>query len=95
MNKLLKIEVCYAGADRQQIMALEVAEGSTLEAAIVASTILTLFPEINLSKQKIGIFSKARHLDDIVEEGDRIEIYRPLVMDPKEIRRAKAKRSVK
>ena len=54
------------------------------------SGILDIFPEIDLGKQKVGIFSQARGLMDIVKEGDRIEIYRLLVIDPKEARRKRA-----
>jgi putative ubiquitin-RnfH superfamily antitoxin RatB of RatAB toxin-antitoxin module len=94
MNKTtLRIEVSYAASDRQQIMAIEIEDGSTIEAAIVASGILEIFPEIDLAKQKVGIFSHPRQLQDFVEAGDRIEIYRPLLIDPKEARRAKAKKT--
>ncbi|TAK76445.1 MAG: RnfH family protein [Gammaproteobacteria bacterium] len=87
----MKVEVAYAGRDRQEILAVEVKEGSTIETAIQQSGILALFPEIDLAKQKVGVFSKQKDLTDIVREGDRIEIYRPLIIDPKEARRAKAK----
>ena len=88
-----KIEVAYARPDKQIILTVEVEEQSTIETAIQRSGILTAFPEINLAKQSVGVFSKPRSLSDLVEEGDRIEIYRPLIIDPKEARRAKAKKS--
>lgn len=90
-NPMIKVEVAYASLDRQCILILEVKAGSTIETAILASGILTLFPEIDLTKQKLGVFSKPRQLLDIVNDGDRIEIYRPLIIDPKEARRAKAR----
>lgn len=89
-NKI-KVEVAYAAPDRQCILVVELEQGSTIEAAIKGSTILSEFPEINLEKQKIGVFGKLRQLDEVVNDGDRVEIYRPLVIDPKEARRAKAK----
>ncbi len=91
MNKMIRVEVVYAGTQRQQLMALEVEEGSTIEMAIQQSGILMLFPEIDLSKQKTGVFSKQRKLFDVVQANDRIEIYRPLIIEPKEARRKKAK----
>lgn len=95
MNKILKIEVAYANPSEQRIVNVEVEEGSTIEAAISRSGILAVFPEIDLSKQKVGVFSKPRELTDLVNDGDRIEIYRPLIIDPKEARRAKAKQLAK
>lgn len=91
MNKLIHVEVAYASVKQQQVIAIEVPEGSTIEMAIQQSGILMLFPEIDLTKQKLGVFSKPRHLLDIVKEGDRIEIYRPLIIEPKEARRKKAR----
>lgn len=91
MNSLIKVEVAYASLHHQRIVTVEIEAGSTIEAAILRSGILTLFTEIDLTKQKVGVFSKLRELTDIAEEGDRIEIYRPLTIDPKEARRAKAK----
>jgi putative ubiquitin-RnfH superfamily antitoxin RatB of RatAB toxin-antitoxin module len=85
------IEVAYARVDKQKIIACEVDSGCTVEEAIRQSGILAIFPEIDLERQKVGVFSKARKLSDVVKEGERIEIYRELTIDPKEARRAKAK----
>lgn len=90
-DKIL-IEVAYAEPHKQSILKVEVEKGSTVQTAINQSGILTLFPQINLAKQKVGIFSKTCELSDAVQQGDRIEIYRPLTIDPKEARRAKAKK---
>lgn len=90
-NKIL-VEVAYAAIARQQIIALEVDSDATIASIIQQSGILQLFPDIDLAKQKVGIFSKQRDLDETVEAGDRIEIYRALTIDPKEARRAKAKK---
>ncbi len=86
------VEVAYAKPDQQRIVTVEVEAGCTIEMAILRSGIVSLFPEIDLTKQKVGIFGKHRELTDVVGEGDRIEIYRPLIIDPKEARRAKAKK---
>lgn len=91
-NKFITVEVAYARPDCQRIIALQIEIGSTIESAIKRSGILTLFPEIDLAKQKVGVFSKSRELTDEVQAGDRIEIYRPLLIDPKDARRAKAKK---
>lgn len=89
--KRIHIEVVYASKTKQHLIKLSVNEGSTIETAIEQSGILTLYPEINLAKHKVGIFSKVKALSDEIKEGDRIEIYRPLLIDPMEARRAKAK----
>lgn len=94
-NKWISIEVAYATPDAQKIIAIEVPEQTTIEEAITISRIVTFFPEINLTSQNVGIFSQRRNLSDQVKEGDRIEIYRPLLIDPKEARRHKAKKNKK
>ena len=93
LNELIKVEVAYALPDKQYLLTVLVAPGSTIAAAIECSGILTTVPAIDLTKQKVGVFSKPRLLTDKVEGGDRIEIYRPLIVDPKEARRVKAKKS--
>lgn len=95
MDKMINVEVAYARADKQEIIAIELHAGSTIEQAILQSGILDIFPEIDLTKQQVGIFSQPRELSDAVKNGERIEIYRPLMMDPKEARRRKAKKSKK
>ena len=92
VNKLNVIEVAYAKPHRQKILRTEVKLGETIEAAIRRSGILEMFPEIDLKTQKVGIFGKVKKLSDRVKEGDRVEIYRELTIDPKEARRVKAKR---
>jgi len=95
MTKLMKVEVAYAAKEQQQVLALEVEEGSSIGAVIKLSGMLELFPEIHLEHQKVGVFSKLVSLDAIVQAGDRIEIYRPLTIDPKDARRAKAEKVAK
>lgn len=86
----LHVEVAYARPDQQLIKKIEVPEGSTAEQAIRLSGILEKFPEIDLAATKVGIFSKAAKLDTVLREMDRVEIYRPLIADPKEVRKQRA-----
>lgn len=86
----IDIEVAYALAQEQWIIPLRVAEGTTIEQAVQASGLLEKRPEINLATQKVGIYGKVAKLDAIVRAGDRVEIYRPLIADPKEVRRQRA-----
>jgi len=86
----LTIEVAYALPDRQIIIAVQAQPGITAREAIVASGILDAFPEIGLDTSKIGIFGKHVHQHARLENHDRVEIYRPLMADPKELRRQRA-----
>jgi putative ubiquitin-RnfH superfamily antitoxin RatB of RatAB toxin-antitoxin module len=88
----MKVEVAYAKPGAQAIVPVEVAEGATAETAIRDSGLLAKFPEINLAANRIGIFSKPCPLDQTLRPGDRVEIYRPLIADPKEARRSRAVR---
>jgi len=83
----MNVGVCYAEADRQVWLRLETPDGSTVEQAIRHSGILSRFPEIDLKTQKVGIFGKLVKLDAVVKEGDRVEIYRAIIADPKTVRR--------
>lgn len=87
---LLGVEIAYALPDTQQLIDLKVATGTTAREAIENSGILQRFPEIDLSRYKIGIFGKAVKLDRVLSPGDRVEIYRPLIADPKDARRRRA-----
>jgi putative ubiquitin-RnfH superfamily antitoxin RatB of RatAB toxin-antitoxin module len=91
--KQINIEVAYATITQQSVLRLEVPLGTTIESAIDRSGILFIFPEIDLANQKVGIFSEQKKLYDVVNDGDRIEIYRPLTVDPKEARRKRVKRA--
>jgi putative ubiquitin-RnfH superfamily antitoxin RatB of RatAB toxin-antitoxin module len=92
ISKLIRIEVAYAKPEVQVILALELEAGATIEEAIQRSGLLERFPEIDLAQQAVGVFSQPRQLNEVVKEGDRIEIYRPLKQDPKEARREKARK---
>ena len=84
------VEVAYASHERQKMIVVKLPAGSTAEEAISKSGILAEFPEIDLAVNKVGIFSKACKLDTVLRDKDRIEIYRTLIADPKEVRRQRA-----
>jgi putative ubiquitin-RnfH superfamily antitoxin RatB of RatAB toxin-antitoxin module len=84
------IEVAYATPEQQVLIALKLPEGATVETAINASGLLARFPDITLSTNAVGIFGKVCELNQVLKTGDRVEIYRPLVHDPKEARRQRA-----
>ena len=90
MAERFTVQVCYALPDRVSLLEVGVDPGQTLENAIAASGILDRHPEIDLQSAKIGVYGKIRALTDPAREGDRIEIYRPLIADPKESRRRRA-----
>lgn len=86
----IRVEVVYALPAEQPILQVSLAEGATVEDAIRASGVLDAHPDIDLAKNKVGIFSKLVKLDEKVRDRDRVEIYRPLIADPKEVRRKRA-----
>ena len=88
-NKI-QIEVVFGLPKKQVLLNLSVEEGTTVEQAIVVSGMLTEFSEIDLSTNKVGIWNKAAKLTDILADLDRIEIYRPMIADPKEVRKRRA-----
>ena len=90
MSELITVEVVYATAKKQKLLSIKVPVGCTAQQAIEQSGLLLEFPEIDLSQQKIGIFAKAVKLDTVLRHKDRVEIYRPLIADPKEVRRQRA-----
>lgn len=87
---MVNVELAYAKPEQQLTVTLAIEDGATVEAAIKASGLLERFPEIASSELNVGIFGVACTLDQSVKEGDRIEIYRPLLHDPKEARRQRA-----
>lgn len=89
---LLDIEVAYATSARQVIVALKLPAGTTVQAAISASGLLAEFPEINEAELKVGIFAEVCKPEHILRQGDRVEIYRPLCIDPKKARHQRAAR---
>lgn len=88
---MLQVEVVYARADVQALTTVELMPGATIEQAIMASGLLRQFPEIDIGRIVVGVHGMTAKLSDNVAHGDRVEIYRPLVVDAKELRRRRAK----
>lgn len=89
---MLTVEIAYARVAEQFLLAVTVEAPCSVRQVLEQSGILERCPEIDLYRDKVGIFSKPVALNDIVKDGDRIEIYRPLAIDPMQARRARAKR---
>ena len=89
------VEVAYALPEKQYLQRVTLQQGATVEEAIRASGLLELRTDIDLSKNKGGIYSRPVKLADVLQDGDRVEIYRPLIADPKELRRQRAEKSAK
>ncbi len=89
-DDVLEVQVAYAKPEEQYIVVLEVEQGTTLEQAIERSGILARYPEIDSQSAKVGIFGKAASRTTKLSAGDRVEIYRPLIADPKEARKKRA-----
>jgi putative ubiquitin-RnfH superfamily antitoxin RatB of RatAB toxin-antitoxin module len=88
----IAVEVAYALPERQAIIELQVAEGTTALEAARQSGVADQFEGIDLDNAKLGIFGKAVSPQQVLRPGDRVEIYRPLIADPKEVRKARAAR---
>mgnify|MGYP001443408948 CR=1 FL=1 len=86
----IQVEVIYALSASQPLLRVTLTEGATVAEAIHASGMLERFPEIDLAKNKVGIFSKLVKPDEKLRDRDRVEIYRPLIADPKDVRRKRA-----
>lgn len=89
-SDLIEIEVAYARPERQVLVTLELPRGATLLDAVRKSGLLQQFPEIELERATLGVFGKIKAGDEILSGGDRVEIYRPLLVDPKQARRKRA-----
>jgi hypothetical protein len=90
MTNTIDIEVVYALPAEQTLLKKTVPEGTTVLEGIQASGLLEKFPELDVSAHKLGIFGKLTKPDTVLRDKDRIEIYRPLIADPKEVRRRRA-----
>ncbi|MES2105129.1 MAG: RnfH family protein [Pseudomonadota bacterium] len=86
----IKVQVCYATEHEMTVLDLQVPAGATLSEAVTRSGILQKHPEIDIAVAKFGIYGKLKSADSALHEGDRVEIYRPLIADPKESRRRRA-----
>jgi len=98
--ELITVEVAYALPQRQQLTTLQVAPGTTAYEAVQQSGVVQQFPEIDLDNAKMGIFGQALGTkglkppkEHVLQAGDRVEIYRPLIADPKEVRKRRAEKA--
>jgi putative ubiquitin-RnfH superfamily antitoxin RatB of RatAB toxin-antitoxin module len=91
-NDAIRITVCYPLPGDPQLRELEVAAGTTLIEALTASGLPAQFPQLELSACKLGIYGKIREASTVLRDGDRIEVYRPLLADPKEARRRRVEK---
>lgn len=94
-EELITVEVVYASIDKQKLVSVHVSEGTTVKETIIISGIQKDFPEIDLSQNSIGIYGKRTTVDTLVQHKDRIEIYRRLVANPKDVRRKRAADKIK
>ncbi len=92
-DQQISLEVAYGTPKKQALLEVVVEKGTTVEQAILASGIVKRFPDINLEVLKVGIWNRTCKLTDLPKKGDRIEIYRPLIADPKEARRRRAEKA--
>lgn len=86
----IRVEVVYARSERQELVTVNLREGATLKDALDASGLLQKYPEIDLAKNKFGIYAKLSKPEALLRDRDRVEIYRPLIADPKEMRKQRA-----
>ena len=86
----INVEVAYAEPDKQLILPVNIDVGTTVGGAIVQSGIMMKFPDLDIENSKVGIFGKATKMTTVLQDTDRVEIYRPLIADPKEVRRKRA-----
>jgi uncharacterized protein len=87
---IVQVEVVYARIEEQVIVALDVPRGATVRDAILMSGLTRRFPELGATQGRVGIYGKSVLMDQELRAGDRVEIYRPLVADPKQARRRRA-----
>jgi uncharacterized protein len=92
MASAIAVQVCYASHEQVFLVDLQVAPGTTIGQAIARSGLLGQVPEIDLATMPVGIYSKKKQLDTVLREHDRVEIYRPLIADPKQSRRQRAEK---
>ena len=90
MSEVMEVEVAYANEHEQLIVPVQVPTPCTVKQALEQSKIVQHFPEIDLSSAKVGVFGKLSKMDALLNPGDRVEIYRSLIADPKEARKKRA-----
>jgi len=92
-SEKIQVEVVYGLGHRQRLLSLSLEPGSTVEQAIKESGIIDFFPEIDLTENKVGIWNRVVKLSTVLDDLDRIEVYRPLIADPKEVRKRRAEKA--
>ncbi len=90
--EMIRVQVCFAKQNLNFLRELQVPSGTTLRDAIIQSGLLNLVEDLDLSLCAVGIFNKIKNLDTVLREHDRVEIYRPLIADPKESRRRRVEK---
>lgn len=90
MAELITVDIVYALRDVQELITLKLPAGVTVRDAVERSGLLVKFSEIDLTKNKLGVFAKLVKPDTVLRDRDRVEIYRPLIADPKEVRKQRA-----
>lgn len=90
MSDMINVEVVYALPHEQVLLKLKLPQGATVAEALRASGVAEKHPEIDVARNKLGIFGKLAKAETVLRDKDRVEIYRPLIADPKEIRRKRA-----
>ena len=90
MSELISVEIVYPLPQKQEIFVVKLPLGATVREAIESSGVLAKYPEIDLAKSKLGVFAKLAKPDSVLRDRDRVEIYRPLIADPKEVRKQRA-----
>ncbi|MFC3093529.1 RnfH family protein [Alteromonas sediminis] len=91
--EVISVEVAYALPHSQTLLEIVVHQGTTVEQAVVLSNITSSYPELDLSNVKYGIWSRVVKPNTVLKDGDRVEIYRPLIADPKEVRKRRAEKA--
>lgn len=94
-SELFNVDVICARTDLQKVVTVQVAEGTTCLDAVKLSNILDFFPDIDIDSAKLGIYSRVVKPSEVLQRGDRVEIYRPLIADPKDVRRRRAEQAAK
>ena len=89
----MRVEVVYITPERQFVEAIDVPQGASVQQAVDASGVVKVFPELTGEDFPVGVYGRKVTLESILEAGDRVEIYRPLLIDPKEARRKRAQKS--
>ena len=90
MSDVISVEVVYPLPQKQEVFAVKLPSGATVREAIESSGVLSKYPEIDLAKNKFGVYAKLAKPDAVLRDRDRVEIYRPLIADPKEVRKQRA-----